>query len=343
MRYFESKEKTAELLRLAVPHMAAQAAGFHPLSYALWYEYLAKINPGLQAALDARLLEKRPLSEQETLELFKKFIVARDADVSERLEVQLLQVLANVRESAIKMGKQAASYNESLNRHEGRLQQPIDAPSLSELITALVGETTRMRSSAQSVQDEMGANSAEVGRLREQLEKAQGEALVDPLTELHNRRAFELAMTRVLGDAKESASPCSLLMADIDHFKRVNDTYGHVLGDKVIRYVAQRIALSIKGRDVAARYGGEEFAMLLPETPLQGALVLAEQIRLTVARGIIHRAGTAESIGGVTISIGAAESLPGDTIEGLIARADKALYKSKETGRNRVTAAAAET
>src|SRR5580700_10093798 len=97
MRYFESKEKTAELLRLAVPHMAAQAAGFHPLSYAVWYEYLAKINPGLQGALDARLLEKRPLSEQETLEFFKKHIVARAAEVSERLEVQLLQVLANVR------------------------------------------------------------------------------------------------------------------------------------------------------------------------------------------------------------------------------------------------------
>jgi diguanylate cyclase len=112
-----------------------------------------------------------------------------------------------------------------------------------------------------------------------------------------------------------------------------------VLGDKVIRYVAQRIALSVKGRDVAARYGGEEFAVLLPETTLPGAMVLAEQIRLTVARGVIHRAGTAESIGGVTISMGVAESLPGETVEGLIGRADQALYKSKAGGRNRVTSA----
>jgi len=341
MRYFESKEKTAELLRLAVPLMAAQAAGFHPISYAIWYEHLAKINPPLQSALDARLLEKTPLSEQETYQLFTKFIVARDAELSDKLEVQLLQVLANVRESAVKLGHQAARYSESLTRHGGRLQQAIDTPTLAELIAALVGETTRMRTSAQSVQEELGANSAEVGRLREQLEKAQGEALVDPLTELHNRRAFELAMVRILADAKESASPCSLLMADIDHFKRVNDSYGHVLGDKVIRYVAQRIALSIKGRDVAARYGGEEFAMLLPETTLRGAMVLAEQIRLTVARGTIHRAGTAEPIGAVTISIGVAESLPGDTVEGFIGRADQALYKSKEAGRNRVTSTAA--
>lgn len=221
-----------------------------------------------------------------------------------------------------------------------RLRQDIDAPTLAELINALVGETTQMRTSAQSLHEEMGASTAEVGRLREQLEKAQGEALVDPLTELHNRRAFEQAMVRVPGSAAEDRSPCSLLMADIDHFKRINDTYGHVFGDKVIRYVAQRISLSIKGRDVAARYGGEEFAMLLPETTVQGAMVLAEQIRMTVARGKIHRAGQAEPIGGVTISIGVAESVPGDTIEGLVQRADEALYKSKEGGRNQVTSAA---
>jgi diguanylate cyclase len=342
MRYFESKEKTAELLRLAVPQMAAQAAGFHPISYTVWYEYLAKINPALQSALDTRLADKTPVSEQETYELFIKYIVTRDEDVTERLEAQLLQVLANVRQSALNLGNQAAQYNASLNRHEERLQQQIDVPTLADLISALVGETTRMRTSAQVLHEEMGATTAEVGRLREQLEKAQGQALVDALTELHNRRAFEQALAQMLTEAAESASPCSLLMADIDHFKRVNDTYGHVFGDKVIRYVAQRISLSIKGRDVAARYGGEEFAILLPETTAQGALVLAEQIRVSVARGKIHRAGTTEPIAGVTVSIGVAESVPGDTVEGLTGRADQALYKSKEAGRNRVASAASE-
>ena len=339
MRYFESKEKSAEVLRLAVPLMAGQAAGFHPISYAVWYEHLAKINPALQSALDARLVDKTPLSEQETYELFTKFIVARDADITERLEAQLLQVLANVRESAGNLGNHAARYSESLTRHEERLQQQIDVPTLGELIATLVGETTRMRTSAHTLQEEMGATSAEVGRLREQLEKAQGEALVDALTELRNRRAFEQAMVQMLASAGEGSSPCSLLMLDIDHFKRVNDTYGHVFGDKVIRYVAQRISLSIKGRDVGARYGGEEFAILLPDTTAKGALVLAEQIRMTVARGKIHRGGAAESIAGVTVSIGVAESIPGDSAESLTARADEALYKSKQAGRNRVTAA----
>jgi diguanylate cyclase len=134
-----------------------------------------------------------------------------------------------------------------LTFHEERLQKQIDVPTLADLISALVGETTRMRTSAQVLHEEMGATTAEVGRLREQLEKAQGQALVDALTELHNRRAFEQALAQMLTEAADSASPCSLLMAEIDHFKRVNDTYGHVFGDKVIRYVAQRISLSIKG------------------------------------------------------------------------------------------------
>jgi diguanylate cyclase len=340
MRYFESKEKTAELLRLAVPHMAGQAAGFHPISYTIWYEHLAKINPALQSALDVRLAEKTPLSEQETYELFTKYIVNRDTEITERLEAQLTQVLVNVRQSAANLGQQAAQYNASLTRHEERLQQQLDVPTLGNLIATLVGETTRMRTSAQTVQEEMGATSAEVSRLREQLEKAQGQALFDALTELHNRRAFEQSLAQMLTSAVENASPCSLLMLDIDNFKQVNDTYGHVFGDKVIRYVAQRISLSIKGRDVAARYGGEEFAILLPDTTVQGAAVLAEQIRLTVARGKIHRVGTTEPIAGVTVSVGVAESLAGDTVEELTGRADQALYKSKQAGRNRVTVAA---
>ena len=94
MRYFEPKEKTAELLRLAVRLLAGQAAGFHPVSYAVWYEYLAKINPALQAALDVRLLEKTPLSEQETADLFTKYVLARDSQItasSKRSCVKCLQ------------------------------------------------------------------------------------------------------------------------------------------------------------------------------------------------------------------------------------------------------------
>jgi diguanylate cyclase len=134
-------------------------------------------------------------------------------------------------------------------------------------------------------------------------------------------------------------SGCALLLADIDHFKVVNDTYGHVLGDKVIRAVAHVMRSMIKGRDVAARLGGEEFAILLPQTSLTGASAVAEQIRGTVAQGRICRPDGNESIGQVTLSVGVAIAKVGDTLEPLLERADAAMYAAKRAGRNRISIA----
>jgi diguanylate cyclase len=126
-------------------------------------------------------------------------------------------------------------------------------------------------------------------------------------------------------------------MLDIDHFKKCNDTYGHLFGDKVIRRVAQVITKNVKGQDLPARIGGEEFAILLPDTPVAGALALAERIRMAVERGRIKRGDGAEAVGNITISLGVAEYAPGETLEAFILRADQALYASKAGGRNRVT------
>jgi diguanylate cyclase len=128
-------------------------------------------------------------------------------------------------------------------------------------------------------------------------------------------------------------------MTDIDFFKKVNDTYGHVFGDKVIRVVAQTLKDNVKGKDLAARYGGEEFVILLQDTPANGARILAERIRTAVENGRIRRAGNDESIAKITISLGVASYRAGESASDFIERADKALYESKIQGRNRVTVA----
>jgi diguanylate cyclase len=120
----------------------------------------------------------------------------------------------------------------------------------------------------------------------------------------------------------------------------VNDTHGHLLGDKVIRAVAHVLCSNIKGRDVAVRLGGEEFAILLPDTSVHGATTLAEKIRTLVASGRIRRNEGGELVGQITLSLGVAAAEKGDTIEALIERADRALYAAKRAGRNRVSVAA---
>ncbi len=128
-------------------------------------------------------------------------------------------------------------------------------------------------------------------------------------------------------------------MVDIDFFKRVNDTYGHVVGDHVIRFIGASLNKQTKGKDTAARFGGEEFAVLLPETTMDGAHSVAENIRKSIEKAKLVNKANDQPIGQVTVSIGVARYRTNESIESFVSRADEALYKSKQEGRNRVTLA----
>ena len=158
----------------------------------------------------------------------------------------------------------------------------------------------------------------------------------DALTGLENRRALNDCLTEELYRAKRYQHPLSLLMLDIDHFKNVNDTYGHVAGDAVLRKLADTIMPLVRPVDRIFRYGGEEFVVLIPETKSKGAVALAERIREVVSKTHIPLACSAEEIN-ITISLGSA-TYPGDadTPEALIIAADNAMYQAKQHGRNRV-------
>ena len=141
---------------------------------------------------------------------------------------------------------------------------------------------------------------------------------------------------RVISDSEHSGEPCALIMADIDHFKRFNDTYGHQTGDQVLRLVAIGLKQNVKGQDIACRYGGEEFGVILPKTSLKQAAVVAEHIRQAVMAKELVKRSTGENLGRVTISLGVAAWSRGDQPADILARADAALYAAKRGGRNLV-------
>ena len=165
------------------------------------------------------------------------------------------------------------------------------------------------------------------------------QALKDPLTGLGNRRYFEERANAVLARVRRRARPVALLMIDIDHFKEVNDHHGHAAGDEVLRALGGTLAASLRAGDVCGRIGGEEFAAVLPDEDREGAAASAERLRATVERCAVEAASARGRIK-FTVSIGVA-ALPqdGDTLEGLLQRADRRLYRAKEGGRNRVVAA----
>lgn len=158
-------------------------------------------------------------------------------------------------------------------------------------------------------------------------------AMTDELSGLANRRALDEAMTRALAAAERSQRPFAVLMVDVDHFKAINDRFGHQGGDTALAAFAARLRAGLRAQDQAFRYGGEEFSVLLPDTEAQGALGLAERLRQQVALP-----GDAASGAGLPISasIGVAVWQAGDTVDALFRRADRALYRAKAAGRNRV-------
>ena len=159
-------------------------------------------------------------------------------------------------------------------------------------------------------------------------------ARTDALTGLANRRRLHEALQRELARAERTDQPLSTILADLDHFKSINDQYGHIIGDHVLVHAAAVFGSQSRPYDLAARYGGEEFMLLLPGTSTEDALAIAERIRKDVSE--IEVPGCPQ---GITISLGVACWREGETPEQFVARADGALYRAKNAGRNRVAAA----
>ena len=177
--------------------------------------------------------------------------------------------------------------------------------------------------------------------LRANLDQSLEAAVTDPLTGLHNRRYMASQLDPLVARATRDGKPVGALLLDIDHFKKINDSFGHDVGDEVLREFAVRLASNVRAVDLPCRYGGEEFVVVMPETTLEEAGRIAERIRLHVSSSPF-RVSNGREILTVTISIGVAASLgPGDSPEALLKRSDEALYEAKQTGRNRVIARAA--
>jgi diguanylate cyclase len=177
-----------------------------------------------------------------------------------------------------------------------------------------------------------------IGKLKANLEDIRRDAMTDGLTGIANRKLLDASLREAGIKAVEDGQPLTLLMLDIDHFKKFNDTWGHQTGDEVLKLVAHTLKETVKGQDLVARYSGEEFVIVLPGTSLDDAIVVGDNIRRAFERRRIVRKGSSDQIGGITLSVGAASYEYGEPMANLVQRADAALYRAKRDGRNRVVA-----
>ncbi len=308
-----------------------------PKNFTIWYAYFAKANPDLTRLLDRMLESGEEFSAERSAQIFGQFFeLDTEAEAIRQTGALIQASVTKVLEKIDQAGDHATHYGEQLEDFSGRLAGGLQAKDLRGLVDGILGETQKMRARSEGLAGELKRSSLEIVELRCNLEHVRREAHLDGLTGIANRRAFDAHLAEAMGAAHESGEPLSLLMVDIDHFKRFNDRFGHPLGDKVLQLVAGILKSSVKGRDTVARYGGEEFAIILPKTALCDAATLAEQIREAVATRKIVNKATGDDYGTITLSIGAAAWRPGEPGENLIERADEALYRAKRTGRNRV-------
>ena len=339
MKYPDSAQRSAEYLRIALALMSKHDAALHPITYAVWYEYASGRNRGLNQEVDGHLQSDNKLDEETTRKLYEAYVADLDPQTIARFNAEFQRLLDEVGNSAARTGDDASLFGQRLEQLGRDLKPGMPAAVLHERIEAMVADIHNVHGSIRALTERLDSSQEEVERLKRELIRAREEAIIDGLSGLLNRKAFDERMHLMLSNLDQDSAGLCLVLIDIDHFKQINDTFGHLFGDAVIRSIGHLIKSTVKGQDVAARYGGEEFALLLPGTPLAGARVVADRLRFAFSQSRIRRLNSEEPVGNITISAGVAAYRSGEDLTGLIARADAALYTSKAQGRNRITVA----
>jgi diguanylate cyclase len=193
-----------------------------------------------------------------------------------------------------------------------------------------------MQNEASSLKKSLEQSKSQIDKLRSHLAEAQEVSMRDPLTSLSNRRRFDDSLARELADSRQQGTTLCLVLADIDNFKKVNDLFGHIIGDEILKMFSRVLQDNVCARDTVARYGGEEFAIILPETEVERARQITERMRSQLEGMQLALNASGRQIGKITASFGIAELSLGDDVGTLVQRADEKLYQAKLAGRNRV-------
>jgi len=333
--YPDSLEASGRYLRIILKEISELKLPYNPIVYSVWYEYASGRNPELNKDIQETWEKKEAIDYQKILEWFRHHVSDRQLLVTEEQTQKAGCLLDGMTSRLTEAGNRMDRQGDLLKGHNERLSNASTGSDIKNISQDIVSETQRLINDNANLKNNVHSAISELDALKLELNNLKEAAKTDMLTGLLNRRGFEDAIAEPMKDAQEETAPLSLIIADIDLFKRINDTYGHLTGDNVLKLLSKLLQKHIKGKDIAGRFGGEEFIMVLPDTKMDGGFALAEQIRTSLEKMRWQSKSTGKDIGTITISLGVAQFIPGEDLDALIARADKALYAAKANGRNR--------
>jgi len=332
-----SFDETLRVAAVAIDRMRDFQIPPTPENFTVWFHYAGNSYPDLTRAIDVMLKSADSVSALDSAGLFERFFAnAQDNEAVRDTFLRFEDVMKRAAEDLTVAGEGAAAFGSAMADASGALSGNEPGAGMIHIVQGIVSAARQMEARSKELEERLEQASSEVMHLKDEVEAMRVEATTDALTGLANRKKFDSTLRDRIEQAKESGEPLSLLMLDLDHFKRFNDEHGHLIGDHVLRLLASVVQQCIKGRDTAARFGGEEFSVILPQTALANAKNVANVIRENISKKAIVNRVTGQDLGKITLSIGAAQYRAGEPLTELIERADAALYRAKHAGRNRV-------
>lgn len=319
---------------LAAHHLEVTA---HTLAIA--HSYLSSADPHLVRLIDRQVQARKPVTIDWLDEVFVRSGSDEEiktlADLMQRLETSIDEFGKTSQDAH----KATSAYHSALEEHVGELEQVTAA---GVVISELASIAKVMLRRTRDIEKQMLRSEAQTRALKRRLEEARRSAEEDHLTGLPNRRAFETRFEQEYREAFAAAEPLCIAFCDIDHFKLVNDSHGHDAGDRVLKLVADNLAKISNDRCHVARHGGEEFVLLFRDTPVAQAHAKLDQLREALAaRRLVNRA-TEQPFGQITFSGGVADAFAYPDRRSALKAADTALYRAKQSGRNRIERATLE-
>lgn len=327
----------AELLSdAALQSMQDHKLSPKPDNYRLWFEYAGGKKQDLNAEIDELARQQAAINEALCIKLYQKYLATGDRqDLDEaRLVVRnMLDVMINHLRS---WDTSTSKFCDALHKCTQKLSEDPSIEDIKEIIAVVTQEAESIRTANVDIHSTLDSLTEEIVTLRHDVDQLGSQVVTDCLTGIANRRGFDSSLQQLTQHAVKSNQKCALILADIDHFKKINDQFGHPVGDKVLRFIANTMKSNIRDDDELARYGGEEFAIILPNTNIEGAVRVAEKISKSISSRQLTTGSNSQSIGRITLSAGVAVYQPREALADFVDRADRCLYAAKNAGRNQI-------